>query len=193
MKKEAFTNTLGVLFLLLGITAVINTYIINSFSDTLWLCYFGLTLIGIGALLRNSYLIKAQLNILSIPLIIWGIDFFWFIFSGSSLFGIVDYLFKPGPLISKTIAFQHLFTIPLGIILLKKINKKTNFSWIISLVQVSIIFAITRIFADSEKNINWVHETSLNLNIPFYPLFWLAGMFVIIFSTDKILKKLFRI
>ncbi|MBS3094550.1 hypothetical protein J4474_02695 [Candidatus Pacearchaeota archaeon] len=193
MEKDTTIKILGLLFLLFGIAAIVNTSIQNGPENILWFCYFGLCLIGIGALTKNSSLVKSQLNILTIPLIIWTVDFFSYFFLGHTLFNITSYFFEPFSLISKTIALQHLFTIPLGILLLKKINKKAKLSWMISLIQIIILFLLSRIFTNYEQNLNWAYHTSLDLSIPFYPLFWFASMILVIILTDKTLKKLFQV
>jgi len=111
---------IGAAFFSLGYSAVINTAVNENTDGILWFCYAGLMLMGIGVLGRKPNLILSQLNILVIPLIFWNIDFFAFLINGESLFGIVDYFFEVGPIISRIITLQHLFTLPLAFYALYK-------------------------------------------------------------------------
>ena len=191
MKKYwSMINVIGFIFLIFGITAIIDTFFVYGSVHILWFCYIGLILLGIGFLKRNHLLIESQLNILTIPLIIWAFDFTYFLIFGNSLLNIVDYFFEQGPILAKIITLQHLFTIPLAIYGMRFIKPKQKNSWMLSFIQVVIIFIITRVLTSYEDNVNWVYHTSLNLGIPYYSLFWFSIIFIIILATNFFLKKL---
>ncbi len=189
-KNELIPNIVGAIFLAFGIIAIINQILLKDFVAILWFCYVGLIIIGVGFLKKNKFLIKSQLNILLIPLIIWGFDFLYYLIFEVSLLNIVDYFFLPGPILSKIITTQHLFTIPLAVYSLRFIKSKTENAKLFSITQVSILFILSIIFSNPEKNINWVYHTPLNLNLPFYSVVWFIVVFGMIFITDKILKKI---
>ncbi|MEK6872252.1 MAG: hypothetical protein AABX16_05090 [Nanoarchaeota archaeon] len=183
---------LGVLFLIIAITAVINTIYIDGVSGTLWLCYAGLFIIGIGILLRKDYLIISQLVILAIPLLVWITDFLFYFFTGSQFLGITDYFFTDGNLLGKIISLQHLFTIPLALYALMRIPRTSFAAWKISIVQIFLFFLVSRLFSSPEKNINYVHrfaEYSF-ISAAWYPLFWFICFFAMIGVTNVVLRTL---
>src|SRR3989344_6323202 len=189
MKDKSLTNIIGVIFLLFGITAIINTSFEYGIKYILWFCYLGLIILGIGFLSRSKTIIESQINILAIPLLIWTFDFIYYLIFGHSLLNIVGYFFEKGPLLSKIITTQHIFTIPLAIYARKFIKSKSKNPWIFSFIQISIIFVISRIISNYVDNLNWVYNTSLNLNIQYYPVFWFLFMFTMIIITNKIIKE----
>jgi len=172
-----------------GISAILNDIILKNNSIILWLCYPSLIILGAGFIAKSRFLIKSQLNILTIPLLIWTTDFIFFIITKNSFLGISDYFFQQGMLTSKIITSQHLFTIPLALFSIKFVPQKTKKSWIFSLIFISIMFILSRIIGSSENNLNFSYNF-LNLNIPFYPLFWFLAISCLIFLTNFILKKL---
>ena len=94
MKKEVIIKILGVFLIIFGLLAMIQAISKGEPILIFWICYIGMIIIGIGCLLNKSYLISSQLNIITIPLILWDIDFFSFLMSKSTLFGLADYFFK---------------------------------------------------------------------------------------------------
>jgi len=198
MKKteDRIIYSIGILFLLLGIAAVINTIYRGNFQGILWLCYIGIVIIGFGILKKDSLLITSQLNILFIPLIIWTIDFLHFILTGNELLGIVNYFFDPSfPLISKIISMQHLFTIPLSIYALHKLKPKKINAWKFSFIQLVFIFIITKILTQPENNINCVYESCMNitLNTISYPIVWFISVFLLVLITNRLISKILEI
>jgi len=189
--KNIILNLIGILYIILGVGAIINTiYIELGLAPILWLCYIGVILIGIGFLMKNYLLVLSQLNILAIPLLFWNIDFYSILLTGNSLFGITEYFFISGPLIGKIISSQHLFTIPLAIYTIYLIKIKSN-AWLISFFQITIVFFITRLISSPDQNINCVFKSCMNIQFTgFYPLIWFIGFFVIIFVTNFILMNI---
>ncbi|MEA3329652.1 MAG: hypothetical protein U9Q06_02815 [Nanoarchaeota archaeon] len=190
--KNLFLNGLGGFFILVGLIAIINANYEYDFLSILWFCYLGLILIGVGVLFRNSFLIASQLNILTIPLIIWSLDFIYFIFTKNYLFGITDYFFEAGPLISKIVTVQHLYTIPLAFIALYLIKLKRKNAWKLSIFQVVAFYAGIYFFTPVERNINCVFKFCGDFQVPMlYSVFWFVIFFTMIFFTNFALNKLF--
>lgn len=200
MNKKIILNFMGIIFLILGISAIINTIYHEKIglAPIIWLCYIGIILISLAVLTRNSLLLLSQINILAIPLITWNIDFYSILIFNKSLFNIADYFFIAGPIIGKIITSQHLFTIPLSIyaLYLMKTDKSyewkihKDYAWIISFLQVSLIFFITRIISNEEKNINCVFKSCIKVQFGYYPLVWFSIFFIIIFITNLIIINL---
>jgi len=192
MKKKAVLNIIGIFFLVLGIAAILNAIHIKDYSGVLWFCYFGLILIGISILKRNSYLLTAQLNILTIPLLFWTIDFFYALFNTQSLFGIVDYFFLRDGIIGKIISSQHVFTLPLSFYALHLLKLKKDKSWKLSFLEITILYFVTLLLTQEASNINCVYRSCNNF-IPneFYTFNWFVPAFSMIILTNIAIKKIF--
>lgn len=182
---------IGIFFIFMGILAIFNSVYENKAYQVLWLCYLSLILIGIAIIYKNSKLIVSQLNIVTIPLIVWSIDFFYILITGNSLWVIADYFFALDNVLSKIIALQHIITIPLSLYALYHIKIKEKRAWIISVIQITAIFILTRLFVSKELNTNWAYFPG---QLPYpqflpYPITWLAAMFLMILVTNIVLNK----
>ena len=189
-KREMVVLAIGVIFIVFGVAALINTIIQGNPTQILWICYSSLILLGIGILMRNSLLVVSQLNIITIPLLIWTADFIFFIINKQSFFGIVNYFFMPGPILSKIITTQHLFTIPLALIAVYIIKVKTKYAWIVSLAQVSFLFLITIMLTAPVNNINCVYSSCVNFNFKHHQVMWFVITFTIICCTNLVLSQI---
>jgi len=198
--KKTILNLIGVIFIFISIGSIINTFFRTGLSEILWMCYVSTFLIGIGILKRKSDLIFAQIYILTIPLLIWNIDFFSNLFTGNSIFGITNYFFTSyhNPL-SKMFSLQHLFTIPASlysIYLLKE--KPSNKNLKISIIQISFIYLATRILTTPNENTNCVFKSCVSFlsSTEIYPLAWLfvsslgiIGTFIVVNLSYNIIKN----
>lgn len=188
-KDENILNVIGIFLITIGLIAIIDSIIMHDPAGIFWFCYLGLLIIGIGILKRNSFLIISQLNILSIPLILWTIDFIFLAFGGHSLFGIVDY-FTNESIISKIISLQHLITIPLSFYALYLIKIRGKYLLIINLIYAIIIYLISILLPVAE-NINCVQTTCANFTLPLpYPITWFLSNFIIIIVTSFLISKM---
>jgi hypothetical protein len=193
--KNYLLDVFGVIFIVLGITAIINSVILtDNASQILWLCYFGLVIIGSGMIMKNDLMILSQLNILTFPLIFWNIDFLYYLFTSSSLWGITDYMFIYSTItLGKLISLQHLFTIPLSIYALYLIKINNRKSWIWSFAQMIIIYIFVVSFTNPIYNINCVFKPCLDyfLYVPLpYIITWFATSLIIISVTATIINWL---
>jgi hypothetical protein len=182
MKKrdEIILNIIGIIPLVIGILAVLNSLYTQNPTQILWMCYISLIIIGIGILARNSFLIMSQLYIITIPLIMWNIDFFYHLFFHSSLWGIANYFFVEKTLnLGKIISLQHIFTIPLSIYAVSKIKLKRTDAWKWSFAQIFVVYAIISIFFPPEANINCVFAPCGDFNFAGinYRIVWFAAVF----------------
>lgn len=191
LKKETILNIIGCIFIIFGIAAIINAIYLKDYYGILWFCYSGLIIIGISILIRNSYLLTAQLNIFTIPLILWTIDFVYFLAVKHSLFGIVDYFFATSTLIAKIISLQHLFTIPLSFYAMYLLKQKRKDAWKLSFLEIILIYIVSIILTSESSNINCVYRACVNF-IPakFYTITWFALAFLMVSLTNLIINKL---
>src|SRR3989344_2104027 len=192
--SKKILNIIGSIFLIWGIAAVIDNIfkIETGIAPVLWLSYICLIIIGIGILKKDSSLIASQIAIIAIPYVLWNLDFFHHLITNTSLFGITDYFFSPGPFTGKIIALQHIFNIPLSLYSIHLIGLKRRDFWKISLVQITIIFPITRAVTSYEQNVNCVYRNCANFDFGFpYILEWFVAYILMIFITSWFLSKIF--
>lgn len=193
--KNIILNVIGIFFIILGIFSSAYAIFIGQGSLIFWFCYVGIILLGIGIFKRSSYLILVQLNILLIPLLLWTIDFIFFLIFKKTFFGITNYFFQPQSVISRLISLQHLYTLPLGLFSLYLIKLKRKDAWKISLFQMIILFFITRIF--TTDNINCVYKSCIliQINNPILYFFvWFIVAFILVMLSNLIMDtiKIFR-
>ncbi|MBM3232142.1 hypothetical protein FJZ21_02060 [Candidatus Pacearchaeota archaeon] len=200
MNKKAIANIrilnlIGSLFFIWGIAAVIdNIFKINTgIAPLLWMSYISLILLGIGILRKNASLVASQIAIIFIPYIFWNLDFFHHLITGNSLFGITDYFFIEGPLSGKIITLQHIFNLPLSLYSLHLIGLKSIRFPIVSIIQISLVFIVSRLSTDYEKNVNCVYHNCANFSFGLpYIAEWFIAQFIMILITSWFLIKIFR-
>jgi hypothetical protein len=194
-KEDIILYILGIFFITIGIIAIINSIIIETYSNAFWVCYSGMILIGIGILFRNSFFVLAQINILTIPLLIWDFDFFYRLILDKPLFGLTDYFFMGSFSLSKIISTEHLFILPLSLYALYLIKIKRNDSWKLSIIELPIIYFLTFLFTEREMNINCVFETCFSFVGNFlFPIVWfiLGICFIVIINLIIININIFK-
>ena len=190
--KYLILDIIGVFFLALGIAAIANSMYNQNPTQILYMCYFGLILIGIGILTKRSYIIMSQVYILAIPLLIWTIDFLYWLIIRKPLWGITDYYFINTAFdLGKSVSLQHLFTVPLAIYAASLIGVKRKDAWKWSFIQVILIFAAVSLLSPPEANINCVFNPCINvyLGLP-YKLTWFLIIFSMTFITSILLNYL---
>ncbi len=200
MNKRALTNVkavniIGTILFLWGIAAIIDNILKanTGIAPVLWMSYICLIILGIGILRKDSSLIASQIAIIFIPYIFWNLDFFHQLITKESLFGITDYFFAPGALSGKIIALQHIFNIPLSIYAMNSIGLKSKVFPIVSFIQVSIVFIISRLVTDYEKNVNCVYQNCANFTFGLpYIAEWFIAQFLMITITSWFLIKVFH-
>ena len=177
--KIILLDLLGAYFLLLGMTAIAKSLYRQTPSQILFACYVGIILIGIGILTKRSYLILSQVYILTIPLLIWDIDFVHWLILNKPLWGITDYFFlDPSATLDKFVTLQHLYTLPLSIYATKLIGVKRKDAWKWSFVQIVIMFVAVTTLSPPELNVNCVYDSCVNINFGLpYRIVWFAVSF----------------
>jgi len=194
MKHEnIILKVIGILFIAFGISAYVNSLQYGTPGQVFWFCYFALVFIGIGILIKKSSIVLTQLNIVTIPLLIWIIDFFYVLITKGTLFGITNYFFIGGPIAGKIISLQHIFTIPLAIFSLYLLKIKREDLWKFSFIEMALIFVISKLFTAEEYNINCVYRNCMNFSLGplwFHPYLWLISAFLLVFITNRIFMSL---
>lgn len=189
-KKYPIMTFFGILFILLGVLAVLIGLWVGNYDQVFWYCYFALVIIGIGLLKKNSFIILSQLNVLVIPSVIWNLDFFYRLLTQQSLFGITDYFFEEGLLIGKIVSLQHIFTVPICIYLVYKLKVNRKDTWKASIISSFLILLASRILTDRASNINCVYESCLpfiKLGYTQYVIIGLSSLVCMIILTNYLL------
>lgn len=194
-KKNKIINFIGLLLLIWGIAAVIDNILKadTGIAPVLWMSYICLIILGIGILRKNSSLIASQIVIIFIPYIFWNLDFFYQLITKEGLFGITDYFFRPGELSGKIIALQHIFNLPLSIYAMSLIGLNKSKFYIISFIQVTLVFIISRLVTNYDQNVNCVFRNCANFSFGLpYTAEWFIAQFLMISLTSWILVKIFK-
>lgn len=189
--KNIILDIIGIFLLILGIISISNSMYYQNPTQVLFMCYIGLMIIGIGILIKRTFLIMSQVYILTIPHIVWTIDFLYQQIFNKPLWGITDYFFIDNFLVlEKIISLQHIFTIPLAIYAVILIGLKRRDAWKLSLIQITIIYVLVTLLTLSETNINCVFSPCINVHIGLpYRLTWFVVLFLMTFITSILLNK----
>lgn len=187
-------NYIGALFLILGILSIFNSLFINQYpGQVLWLCYASLIILGISIIKRNGRLLLSQLNILIIPLIVWTIDFLYQLITQRPFIGITTYMFTQGINLGKILSLQHVITIPLALFALSKIRNIKKGAWKISIIQITIFYALSYFLTNTENNINCVFRLcGQTTSMTIYPIIWFTIFIIMILSTENVLNRFFK-
>ena len=192
--KQKTLIAIGIFFIAFGTFAMDYAIFRGEPSWLLWSCYIGLIIIGLGALLQKGYLIASQLNILTLPLILWQIDFIYYLFFDQYLFGISQYFFSPELLpLARFISLEHLFLLPLAFVVLWLVGLNWRHSWQISLGQLIISAFLLYVFTDGSQNINCVFQSCLSFisTSPWYLMKWLIIASTMVIGTNWLINRLF--
>lgn len=186
--KKSLTIFLAVLFIVAGTYAMDYVIFRDHASWALWLCYLGLTIAGFGFLLKSPKIVISQLYILALPTVIWLIDFFYSVFAGRTLWGVTEYFFAKDLLFSaRLVSIEHLYFLPLALFGLWLIwdEGKIKGAWLISMIQITLVYLISLYFTDTAQNVNCVFRSCFPF-VPsdyYYPLRWFAIMFGGVFTA----------
>jgi len=194
IKKEISLSILGIFFLGMGLFSISLAIIQGEMDIIFWFCYIGWSIIGYGILTRNSFLIISQLNILTIPTIIWNIDFFYYLFTKKILFGITSYFFSRTDILANLVSIQHIYSLPLAFFSIYLIKTKRKDFFKLSLIQIFIIFILSKLLTQKINNVNCVFKSCMNLGLeikdPIYSLIWFISYIIMIIITNFIIIKI---
>jgi len=183
---------LGIFMLTMGILIILYSLIFGHPDWIFWFCYMGMILIGIGALTKQPLLVKTQLNILTIPLLFWIIDFFSILFMDHSLFGISGYFFSELNIMARILSLEHFYLLPVGYMILFLLGESPK-AWKLSVVQAAVVIFLTKILTSPANNVNAVFSSRFNFipNGDFYFVSLIVISFLVIVITDFVTDKLF--
>lgn len=188
---------IGVLFVVIELAALIDVWLLENPTQLFWLCYISLAIIAMGIFLHRPRLVVSQVYLLAIPLTIWTLDFIIGLVMGTSPWGITAYYFDGSAFtLGDFVSLQHLFTVPLSIYAIYLMGGlKERYAWVLSVLQVILIFVIVRLFTTPGENINCVFYPCVAIVAPlphfvlwFLTFFGFIGASGIILHLSGILK-----
>lgn len=184
-------TVLGSLYLLLSVLAIFNAFYYGRPHDVFWSCYLGMFLIGVGLLAHERTLVQSQLYILFIPDLIWSLDFMTHLISGTSVFGLVDYFFNPGPISARLVSLQHLTTVPLGVYFFYKWGITRAPVWVLSWFQLLLLYVFIRFLTPASVNVNCAYRLcGAAMSTSLYPLWWIVGTLGMVYVTHRVICML---
>ncbi|NBV51155.1 hypothetical protein EBR78_08065 [bacterium] len=175
------------LFLILW--AVVNLFVdIQEYGwaegNYWWFCNLALFGMGIGLIIKSRGVLTGFLSIASFTQTFWVIDNLYRQVKGVSLFGLTDFMYRPGyPLSKFVLSHYHYFTLLIGLYALCFLPRVRNHTLLLSAIFNPFIFAVSYFAFGADKNVNCIHSSCLPGLIPgegpvFAVLFW-AGVFAI--------------
>lgn len=182
----------AIYFLFVQILIIYGNINTNTYDIFFWFCNHTPILFSIAFFLKNIDIIKTLINIGFLIQFIWFLDLLSKIFLGFHILGITEYLFLRENLLANSISvIIHLFTTSIAILFTYK-NKTKNIVLIYSFIYLIFLYFSTLIFTQVENNINCLYLIcSLeSLTFPFYNIFWILIMFVIIILPTFYFQKL---
>ena len=136
----------------------------------------------------------AELCLGLLPEAYWSIDFLSKLITGKFLFGSTAYMFKNGSFdLFHLYSLQHLLFVPVALLALYWLGGPIKRAWIGSVVHMTILFFVSRLFP-VKYNLNNVFNSSfLPVNFPFYQILWpiivLINIFLVYFVFMRFFKK----
>ncbi|MDO8467370.1 MAG: hypothetical protein Q7S56_00265 [Nanoarchaeota archaeon] len=198
MKSNKILNVIGIYLIFIGFFSIAYSFFVRgNTGQVFWLCYISSILFGFGILKVKTNLLLAQVSIMTIPVIIWNIDFFFHLITNNPLWGITNYMFVPSNLIDRFVSLQHIYTIPVTLFSIYKLkDKKVFFSRILKIAfgEMILIFILVKLFTSPDENVNCVFRNCLPFEIPlFYEFIWFVAVFAGITAVLFVLLKIIKI
>jgi hypothetical protein len=168
-------------------------------ANFLWFTDIAVIVTTIALWLEEKFLISMMAVGVLLPELVWNVDFFTRLITGSHLFGLgaTRYMFNPDlPDVVRVLSF--LFHVSLPLILLWSLYRLGYHSkaWIAQIVLAGIVLPLCYWVSDAQANINWVYGVG---SVPqqwlpgiWYVLFLMVALPVVIYlPTHLVLKRLF--
>lgn len=190
-KHRIFFTIFGTLFILTSAVAAAYSIATGLSASVIWYCYAALLVTGIGLLKRDGTLIGSQVMIMGIPFLVWNVDFFYTLITGTSLWGITSYFFSAGPLLPRITTLQHVITVPILLYALSIHKMHERSAWKLAILTVVIMFTLSFTLTDPAENVNCAFYSC----VPFitlslwYPLIWFTTIFVMMLATYYLLVR----
>lgn len=161
-KLNIATKLFGLYLIFLSLLAFGNAFAHPEIASPLWFCYIAVFLMGLGLFYRKPGIIAAQVNIMAIPVLVWNIDFYHYLITGKTLWGITDYFFFSKDSLSNFITLQHLYVIPIVLVFLYFLGSYRKDIWKLSFLELIAMFVLSWFFTNQAANVNCVFKSCIN-------------------------------
>lgn len=161
-----------------------------------WFCNLALFGMGLALILRSRGLLTGFFSIALFTQTFWLIDNFYRQTTGLSLFGLTDFMYRPGyPLAKFILSHYHYFTLFIGFYVLCVMPKEKNQTILLVSLFNPLIFAVSYFAFSPSKNVNCIHSSCLPELIPgegpvFSILFWVV-VFIVHLTLAALLDRFF--
>jgi hypothetical protein len=128
----------------------------NGPSNFLWICDFAnlVTLVAIWS--ESALLVSSQLAGIFLIQVLWAVDFFGRLLTGSHLLGGTEYMFDASsPVWLRLLSLFHLWTVPLLAWLMRRVGHDRRGVLLESLVAL-VLFPLGQQLGSVEQNLNWM-------------------------------------
>ncbi len=190
-KARNLLNFIGVFFLITGILQYIIPVSEGNYAHFIWFSGHVTILLGVSILLRNRFVVTAELCIALIPETFWSIDFLGKVFFNKYILGVTQYIFEQKFNLVTLLNLQHLLIVPLGLVALWYIRMDKN-GWKGSLVHMSALWVLG-FAAGQSYNINCVFRSCMPSleNLSSYMVLWPVMVLTMIFISNVILQIIY--
>lgn len=187
-KTRNILNFIGIFFLITGILQYVVPVSEGNYAHFIWFSGHVIILLGVGILLRNRFLVTAELCIALIPETFWSVDFLGKIFFNKYILGVTSYMFEQKFRIVTMLNLQHLLIVPFGLAALWHMRIDKN-GWKGSLIHGLIIWILS-LMAGQIYNINCVFRSCIPYlaGLSNYMILWPLIVFAIILLSNIVLQ-----
>lgn len=191
-KKRNLLNFIGIFFLVTGILQYVVPVSEGNYAHFIWFSGHVIILLGVSILLRNRFIVTAELCIALIPETFWSIDFLGKVFFDKYILGVTNYMFEQKFNFAILLNMQHLLIVPFGLIALWYMHMDKN-GWKGSLIHVSSLWVLG-FAAGQSYNINCVFRSCMPSleSLRNYMMLWPIMVLTMIFISNVILQILYR-
>jgi|688.fasta_scaffold195214_2 hypothetical protein len=193
------------LFRLTGLVLIAWSYV-NTYVDVQeygwaegnywWFCNLALFGMGLALLIKSRGLLTGFLSIASFTQTFWLVDNIYRQTTGLSLFGLTDFMYRPGyPLSKFVLSHYHYFTLLIGAYALCFLPKEKNKTLLYIIVFNPLIFAVSYFGFGPAQNVNCIHSSCLPSLIagegPLFAILFWAVVFAIHLALGHFMNQFF--
>lgn len=183
MKKgcELWIDVIGWFLIAITIFRLVMILAIDDPVHIFWLCNHVPLIMGIAILFRNSFWLIAEFCILSVGSFNWNLDYYWHWITGNYLIGGTEYLSLINPYFAGFSIVFHGLSLPLSLIAIFLIGKKSFDVWKGTLVHALGLVIPAWIFREN-YNLNCYINSCLESFswVPYYSIFIFVGYMVVV-------------
>jgi hypothetical protein len=190
--KNILLNSIGIILIVFSLIRFYFLYTEGIWFHIFWLCNHVPFIMGIAILFRNLFVLMGEFCLGFLGMLIWVIDYFYFLFFRVSFTGNGEF-FSTGTYI--IVAFVlHVLTLPLAFWAIFLIGKKEKRAFLESIAHFIVLIPII-IYFGADKNLNCFFSSCLDFmpTFRFYTFFLLlAYLLIFIIPINYLINLLLK-